>query len=324
VSGRRLLLVTGASGFVGRAVVARALERGWSVRAVVRRDDAATRALLGGVDLVPLGDLTLAPDWGPALSGVDAVAHLAARVHVLRDSDSDPAAAFRRSNVGVTESLARAARARGTPRIVFVSTIKVNGERTIDRPFTSGDPPAPTDDYSRSKLEAELCLRAWADATGGGVVILRPPLVYGAGAGGNLARLLRLLDRGVPLPLAGVRNRRSLLGVRNLADAVLAGSSEQAPSGTYLVAEPCPISTPDLLRGLAKALSRRARLFWSPLALLRLAAELMGRAEELARLTESLEVDPALAVSSLGWHPAEPLAVGLADLVRGYRQDHPL
>lgn len=290
------VLVTGATGFVGRAVCLRLAKAGIPVRPAGRAE---------------IGDLAQPIDWAPHLDGATAVVHLAARVHVMRDDAADPLAAFRRINRDATALLAAAATQAGVSRFVFMSSVKAMGEGR-DAPYTAADTPAPADPYGISKWEAEKALKGIAlgrmDA-----VVLRPPLVYGPRVGGNFHTLLRSVDRGVPLPFGAVRNRRSLISVGNLADAV--AWALQAPPGTYLPSDRRDLSTPVLIRAVAAALGRPARLIAVPPAWLRAAGTLLGRRAAIDRLLGSLTVDGALP----GWTPAETPAEALAATAAWYR-----
>jgi UDP-glucose 4-epimerase len=208
------VLLTGANGFVGRRLCSELARVGHHVRAAVREPGRA-RDLPG--EVVAVGSLESDVDWSGALTDVDVVVHLAARVHVMRESAAEPLAEFRAVNVRATESLARAAAARGVKRLVYVSSIKVNGEGTALRPYGPDDTPAPSDPYGVSKWEAERALHAIARATGLEVTVVRPPLVYGPGVGGNFLRLLKLVRRGIPLPFGAIENRRSMIYSGNLA-----------------------------------------------------------------------------------------------------------
>ena len=204
-------------------------------------------------------------------------------------------------------------------RVVLLSSVKVNGESTAARPFTEDDAPRPEDAYGRSKLEAEQALARVARETGLEIVVLRPPLVYGPGVKGNFLRLMRLVARGMPLPLGAVRNRRSLIYVGNLADAIVAAvRAPRAAGATYLVADGEDVSTPDLVRGLAQALGVTARLPAFPLAALDLIAAVAGKRAELARLAGSLQVDSSRIRRELLWQPRYTLAQGLAETARWY------
>jgi len=307
------ILVTGANGFVGRVLCERLAAAGCKVRKAVRTP------VPGLPDAVAVGDISAHTDWRAALEGASHVVHLAARTHVLRETVADPIAEYRRINVDGTERLARSAAERGVRRLLFLSSVKVNGESTGERAFTEGDAPRPEDAYGVSKWEAEQALARIAAETGLEVVVLRPPLVYGPGAKGNLLRLMSLVARGVPLPLGAMDNRRSLLYAGNLADATIkALAAPQATGNTYLLSDGEDVSTPELVRLLAQALGVRPRLFPFPLAMLNLAASLAGRRAELARLTGSLRVDGSRIRHELGWRPPVTLAQGLEHTARWY------
>ena len=310
--GRRAgtLLVTGASGFVGRAMLDEALARGYSVRAAVRgpRPD-----LPRGVRVVETGGLDGSVDWSGALDGVDAVVHLAARVHVMRETLGDPLGEFRRVNVDGTTALAEAAARAGVRRLVFASSVKVLGESTAPgRPFDDLSPPRPVDPYGVSKLEAEEALLGIAAAGRLEVTVLRPPLVYGPGVKGNLGRLLRWVEAGVPLPLGAIDNRRSLIGLDNLVDALLAIVAHPgARNRRFLVADGEDLSTPELARRIGRAIGRPARLLPVPLAMLAAASQI-GAGESLRRLVESLQVDARGLREAVGWAPSRTVDDGLA------------
>jgi UDP-glucose 4-epimerase len=296
------VLVTGASGFVGRHVVERLERLGYPVIVAARpgRPPAGERNSIAFDLRTPQA---LAPD---ALRGVKVIVHAAARVHVMQPGPED-ARAFHQQNVDATLHLARVARRAGVERFVFVSSIKVHGERSASAPFVATDRPAPLDDYGRSKLVAEVGLARIAADTGLEVVVVRPPLVYGAGVGGNFRRLLEWVNRGVPLPFGGVRNARSLVSVWNLADLLARAALHPAAAGhTFLVADGPPVSTPALVEGLAAAMGRPSRLVRVPMPLLRAAAVLLGRSGELQRLCGSLVVADGPTREILGWTPPIP------------------
>ena len=295
-------MVTGATGFVGGASVRRLAADGHVVHAASTRDQAL---LPSGVVAVRAPDIGPDADWREAFDGVDIVVHTAARVHVMRESVSDPLAAFRRVNVGGTLALARQASRAGVRRLVFISSIKVNGERTEPgRPFTVADPPAPTDPYGVSKWEAEVGLAALAAETGLEVVVIRPVLVYGPGVTGNFRSMLQWLDRGVPLPLGAVANRRSLIGLDNLVDLIAASIQHPAAAGErFLAADGEDLSTTELLQRAAAALGRPARLVPVSAAWLRAAAAAVGKTAVSERLLGSLQVDISHANQLLQWRP---------------------
>jgi nucleoside-diphosphate-sugar epimerase len=309
------VLITGASGFIGRSLLAAAAPL--AVRAAVR-SEAAPKL---GADQVVIGDIGAQTDWSRALIGVDQVVHLAARVHVMKPTARDRAE-FERTNVLGTEQLARAAAAAGVKRFVFLSSIKVNGERTVDRPFRFDDLPQPQDDYALSKLEAERRLSAIEAASGMSVAIVRPPLVYGPGVRANFLRLMSLVRSGLPIPLASIANARSLVSVWNLCDLICALLRHARPmSGVFLVADSEAVSTAELIRRLAAAMQRPARLFSLPSGALHALAALTGRGAELHRLCDSLAIDTSESRSRLGWSPPLTLDQGLVRTVRWFAQD---
>jgi UDP-glucose 4-epimerase len=295
-------LVTGATGFVGNGVTERLLVEGRAVRGVTRHASDTRRP---GLEWVTISDQIATTDWSAALAGVQVVIHLAARVHVMRETASDPLAEFRRTNVEGTLNLARQAAAAGARRFVFVSSIKVNGEAGT---FRETDPPAPLDAYGVSKLEAERGLAGIAKSTGLEVVVVRPPLVYGPGVKANFRALMRAVRRGIPLPFAAIDNRRSLVARDNLVDFLLTCATHPAAAGeTFLVSDGDDLSTPELIRRIARAMNRPARLVWVPPVALRGLAAITSRADFARRILGSLQLDITKARSTLGWRP--PLTV---------------
>lgn len=286
------IFVTGPSGFVGRHVLA-ANADGLALRPLsVRAGDPLAQRLAAA---------------GPTAGA--AILHLAGRAHRLDEAGRDLTETYRRDNARLTLDLAEAAVAAGARRFVFVSTIHVLGHETTSRPFRPDDPPHPASLYARTKLEAEEGLKEIAARTGLDVVVVRPPLVHGAGAKGNLARLLRAIERGLPLPFAGIDNRRAMVDARCLADLLLlAARHPQAPGRILLPADARPVSTPELVRLLATAAGRRARLFRLPG--FAQARRLPTVGPQIASLVDSLEVDTA-AAEALGWAPAAGPEAGL-------------
>lgn len=315
----RPVLVTGATGFVGSALVAALRRAGRPVRAAVRSAERIPAWLAREARCVETGDLAGDTRWDEALDGVDAVIHLAARVHVMHDTASDPLAAFRAANVEGTARLAESAARAGVRRLVFASSIKVNGEATRPgAPFDERSEPRPVDPYGVSKLEAEQRLQGIGAGSRLEVCVLRPVLMYGPGVKGNLERLVRWVRAGVPLPFGSIDNRRSLLGVENFCDALIRAADHPGAAGrTYLVADGDDLSTPELVRRIARAVGRPARLLPVPPALLRTLATVAGRRDEAARLLGSLQVDASRLRDELGWRAPVPLDVGLERMVRG-------
>ena len=310
------ILVTGASGFVGRALSRELVKCGHVVRGAVRTDDAG-RDL--PCDSLSIGAIHGRTDWRAALKGMDVVVHLAARTHVMSDEAADPLAAYRQMNVDATMRLAHQASVAGVQRLLYLSSVKVNGERTTSHPFREYDPPAPEDAYGLSKLEAEIRLTEWCTSSGPQLVILRSPLVYGAGVKGNLLQLMRAIDKGFFLPFAAIRNRRSLLAVHNLTSAIeCCARHPNAASSTFLVADDLPLSTPDLARAIAAHMKRPARLVSVPVPVLRFAGRVLNRSAPVDRLVSSLVVDNRKIASDLGWRPASSFEEDIADMVRAY------
>ena len=311
------VLVTGADGFVGSALCPELAAAGYSVRRAVRAHAAEPDD--DGSLHYTMGDIGPDTDWARAVAGTHAVVHLAARTHVMRERAADPIAEYRRVNVDATRRLAEQAVAAGVRRLVFLSSIKVNGEATHGRPYTEEDPPRPEDAYGTTKLEAEQVLQRLGEKSGLETVVLRPPLVYGPGVKGNFLRLLATVARGLPLPLASLDNRRSLLYVGNLVDAILAAlRAPQAAGRTYLVSDGEDHSTPELVRAIAAALGVSARLFACPEVALRVCAMALGRRREFDRLAGSLQIDDSRIRRELSWRPRYSLGLSLAETAQWY------
>lgn len=311
------VLVTGATGFVGRALVERlARDSRFSVRAVVRAAVRRESYLPPHVERVA-GELDAAWDWRPALADVAIVVHLAARVHVMRDRAADPLTEYRRVNVAGTEHLARSAVASGVRRFVFLSSVKVNGEAGT---FRETDTPHPVDPYGVSKLEAEAAVRAVSAGTSMDVAIIRAPLVYGPNVGANFGSLIRAVQSGIPLPLGAVKNRRSLVALDNLVDFIMVCMRHPGAAGeTFFVSDGEDVSTADLVRRLARAAGHSARLIPVPPSLLALAASLTGRRDVVQRLMGTLCVDITRARRQLAWVPPLSLDEGLRRAITAAR-----
>ncbi|WP_371323756.1 SDR family oxidoreductase [Dechloromonas sp. ZY10] len=315
---RSTVLLTGASGFLGQALARHlAAEPHWQLRCAVRHLPAP--ALPG--ELCSGLDLHHTAGWNEALKGIDCVVHCAARVHVMQETAADPLTAFRSANRDAALRLARLAVAAGVRRFVFVSTLKVNGEATVgEQSFHADDRPQPLDPYGISKHEAEQGLRELAAESGLEVVIVRPPLVYGPGVKANFLALLRALARGLPLPLASVTNRRSLVYIDNLVDFIaLCCRHPAAANQTFLVSDGEDLSTPQLLHGLAAGLGRPARLLPCPPAWLRLAGRLLGKTGMIERLLGSLAADIEKNRDLLSWTPPVSASEGLRRTAAAYR-----
>jgi nucleoside-diphosphate-sugar epimerase len=309
----QFVLVTGATGFVGGHLLPRLAGNPVRVALRTREENAG---LCG--DRINVGDVNGRTDWAETLAGVRCVVHLAAHVHVMKAAANDRRSFYEVNTLG-TERLALAAAAAGVKRFIFISSIKVNGESTTDRPFSAIDVPHPVDDYGISKWEAEQRLFKVAGKFNMEAVVVRPTLVYGPGVGGNFLKLLSWVHKGVPLPLASIINARSMLNVWNLCD--LLARMVNAPMispGVYLASDGVDLSTPELIRRIAAAMGRPARLFPVPETLLRVAGALTGTGLHVRRLCDSLTVDMTATRRSLDWMPSTSIDEGLMRTVRWY------
>lgn len=302
------VLVTGANGFVGRHLVPHLSAQGHTVRAATRRPCQID----GAASNVVIGSLEDRKDWISILSDVDVVIHLAARVHELRRQRPEFSALYTAINVEATRHLAGGAAQVGVKRFVFLSTVKVLGERTDGSAWTMDDPADPRGEYSRSKWAAELALHEELRDTSVSVAVIRPPLVYGPGVGANFLRLMRLVYKRTPLPFLGIDNRRSMINLWNLCDVMQRVAFERTSGvSTYLVSDGDDASTPGLVRLMGDALHRPARLFRVPKRLMRGIAIFTGFADEWQRLSESLCVDISETSRQLSWQPAVSLEDGI-------------
>ncbi len=300
----RRVLVTGATGFAGHALVPALVAAGWQVRASGR--DANRRP--ADCEFVAT-DLTTESNFSPLVDGMDAILHLAARVHIMRETANDPIAEFRRTNVAPTARLMEAADRGGVKHFIFASSLKVHGERSGDKPLREDDPLLAEDAYGASKVEAEAVIRQRSSSGPMRTTILRLPLMYGPGVQGNFQRLAKLVATGVPLPFAAATNRRSMLYVGNLCSAILTDLDRVSSSHqTFLVSDGHDVSTAELVRSIAAALGRPARLFPAPNSMLRLAAAMAGYGGEIRRLTDSLQVDIGHIRKVLSWAPPHSFA----------------
>ncbi len=305
------ILVTGANGFVGKVLCSALLSKGNYVAGVVRQSiyNSPQDAMS---DTVVIREINAVTDWTSALKNRELVFHLAARVHVMKDVSADPLAEFRKVNLHGTENLARQAARAGVKRLIYVSSIKVNGEGTSGTAFSELDTPNPQDPYGISKWEAEQALHRVSQETGLEIVIVRPPLVYGPGVKGNFISLFKAISKGLPLPLAGADNARSLVYVGNLVDALITCATHPAAVGkTYLLSDGADVSTATLTKEIAIALQCTNRTFNFPPAILRAIASLVGKTAQVDRLFGSLRIDSHKIRDELNWTPPYTLQQGL-------------
>jgi nucleoside-diphosphate-sugar epimerase len=299
------VLVTGPTGFIGRHLCAQLTQNGYGVRKALRHETGGSDLPeRGGYETSVVGNINEATDWTRAVNGVDCIVHLAARVHVMREHETDPLAAYRSTNTFATINLARSAAAAGVRRLVFVSTIKVNGEITYEKPFRAVDVPSPMDAYAISKWEAEQSILRIGRESGLEVVIVRPPLVYGPGVKGNFLRLLQIINRGFPMPLAACQNKRSFVYLDNMVDLLIHCLSQPEAHGQiFLVSDGKDLSTPELVTRIAMAMDQKTRLISLPPAWLKIAAKLIGKPGLFDRLCGSLQLDIDHTCKTLKWTP---------------------
>ncbi|MDO9280871.1 MAG: SDR family oxidoreductase [Methylotenera sp.] len=313
------VLITGVTGFVGKVLCAELFSQGHEIRAAVRTKVAAIK----NVEMTMVGEINRGTDWSSALRDIDVVIHLAARVHVMHDTVVDPLAEFRKVNVDGTLNLALQAAKAGIKRFIFISSVKVNGELTeIDQPFTENDTANPQDAYGVSKFEAEQGLLKISQETGMEIIIIRPPLIYGAGVKANFASMMRAVKRGMPLPLGAIHNQRSFVYVGNLVSLITKCIDHPvAANQVFLVSDGHDLSTTKLLQECANAFGVKARLLPVPQKLIEVGAAMLGKRAVAQRLCGNLQVDITKARTLLGWEPPFSVQVGLKATALGLTQD---
>jgi nucleoside-diphosphate-sugar epimerase len=311
-----LVAVTGANGFIGRELVNRLNSEGFAVRALLRKPRQKS---LPGVEQYVIGDLNSEIDFGPALSEATVIVHLAARVHEMKEDHERACPLYEKLNTQTTLNLACAAAKLKVRRFIFLSTAKVNGERTQDRAFAEKDEPCPSGPYAISKWKAEQGLRRVGQESGLEVVILRPPLVYGPGVAGNFLRLMELVNRTRVLPLGDLDNKRSMVGLQNLTDMILRCiTHERAAGETFLVSDGQDLSVTELIRLIASGLAKRLILLPAPKRMLKILATLARKQEVVQRLVDSFRVDIGKARRLLNWEPSTTVHSELIQTVQWY------
>jgi nucleoside-diphosphate-sugar epimerase len=309
------ILVTGANGFVGKVLCDVLVQRGANVIAVVRDKSHRvnnTKQVVKSIDANA--------DWKDALTDVNTVVHLAARVHVMQEKLANPLQAFIATNVDGTINLAKQAASAGVKRFVYVSTVKVNGEYTTNS-FSGVDQANPQDDYAISKWQAEQALAQIALEYGVDFVVIRPPLVYGLGVKANFLNLIKLAKIGLPLPLGAIKNKRSLIFVKNLVDfLVLCTHHPKAANETFLISDDDDVSTTQLITSIVEASGRRPHLIPIPQKLLEFGLTVCGKKALATRLCGNLQVDITKAKTLLGWQPPYKFKQGIADSIQTEHQ----
>ena len=304
------MLVTGADGFIGRCVCKRLCESGHEVVAACRKGGREPPGTLPAA----IGAIEEYEAWHSLLDGIDIVVHLAAVTHSGDLISRAAAPRYASINVAATRRLAKAARDANVRRLVFMSSIKVNGEHSSALPgFRFDDPPAPRDNYGASKWRAEQSLKELAMEDDLAVTVLRPPVVYGPGMKGNLLAMMHWIARGRVLPLADISNQRSMIYVGNLADAVVCAARDGPVGLQGFTLADIELSTPDLVRAMARSLDVEPKIFSCPSWMLQALGTLTGRRDAIERLTGSLLVDAAAAHDGLGWEPKTPFVQAMRE-----------
>tara|TARA_B000000475_G_C16001413_1_gene449077 strand:- start:31 stop:975 length:945 start_codon:yes stop_codon:yes gene_type:complete len=309
------LLVTGGSGFIGKAICENLNKNNHKIN-ITSRQDISTN--LNSVKVYNINKIDINTNWFKALNAVSCVIHCAAKTHVMNNNEQNSLSSFRKINVEGTLNLAKQASACGVKRFIFLSSIKVNGERTEKSSiFRCNDTPKPEDFYSISKWEAEKGLWEISKKTGLEVVIIRAPLVYGSGVKGNLRRLIKIIKSRIPLPFSLIKNQRSLISIDNLVNLIIhCIDAHKASGNTFLVSDGKDLSTPDLVRHIASSLGLSDRLFPLPLSLLKFFGFLLGKKLEIDRLIGSLRIDNSYTKETLNWTPSVSVEEGIRRMVQ--------
>jgi nucleoside-diphosphate-sugar epimerase len=313
------ICVTGASGFIGKALCVQLLKEQYSVVATVRNAKLPSLSTQKNLKISEIANIDINSNWSETLSGINCIIHCAARVHVMKESEVDALSVYRQINVEGTRNLAKQAFSAGVKRLIFLSSIKVNGENTNRSYFKHTDTPLPKDAYGISKWEAEQVLQEISKQTGLEVVIVRVPLIYGKEVKGNFLHLLNIVAKGIPLPFSKVKNLRSFLGLDNLINFLIHCIHHPKASGqTFLLSDGEDISTCDLIKKLAKSMQKPLRLFPVPISFLRFFGKMLGKSLEMDRAIDSLQIDSSFTFKFLGWKPTTTTNEGLHKTVQWY------
>jgi len=321
------ILITGASGFIGQSLIKSLFNSSRSVRGTIRSrnlffSDAKT-------EYVFIGDINLKTNWRESLINIDCIIHCAGKAHAIKSKKNNLSKIYQSVNVDGTKQLAEQAAQAKVRRLIFLSSIKVNGEDTNNdiiikflnekkNVFSHKDLASPKDHYAISKLEAENALWEISSRTGLEVVVVRLPLVYGYGAKGNLERLIKLVKSGIPLPLSLVKNQRSMIGIDNLVDLLIRCIDHPEASGkTFLASDKEDLSTPELIKLIASSMGRRTNLFPFPISMLKFLGSVFGKSEEINRLVGSLRIDDSYTKEILNWTPPISVEEGIRRMVQG-------
>jgi len=317
------VMVTGASGFIGRCLCQQLVKQGHPVIGVYRNSNPPKISELNGIKPLLIDNIDDSTNWSEIPSDCDVIIHLAARVHQMNDTVANPLEAFRKVNTYGTLKLAQHAEQLGVKQFIFLSSIGVNGAATtIEKPFTENDVPRPYTPYTQSKWEAESELNKLASVSNIVVTHIRPPLVYGPGNPGNLLRLFKLVDTGLPLPFRTVKNKKSFVGIDNLVSALIkAIDHKNARNETFVVADDQSVSLPHLLRIIAQGLDVPSRLIPFPVPLLLFLTRMIGKQGPLKQLTDSLVIDNRKIKEQLEWQPIRDTDDGLIEAARAYAND---
>ena len=318
------ILLTGASGFIGSALLNELSKYNFYIRAAFKKFEKKEKILNPNHEYIFINDINHSTDWSPFLNNIDCIIHCAGRAHIINDKSSDPLKEYRKINLYGTINLAEHAARVGVKRFIFLSSIGVNGNFTnkFNR-FTHKDTPMPLKNYAKSKFEAENALKKISFETGLEIVIIRPPLVYGANVKGNFLRLLKLIKKGVPLPLGGINNQRSYIGLDNLINFIIFCIDHPlAKNETFLISDGDDISTPDLVKKISKFMLINNNIFSVPINFLKIGGYLFNKKKEIESLVESLLIDSNYAKKILNWSPPETLEKGLLKMVSHFKKNY--